>query len=360
MLYNPDKELIRLADLEPRLLFYPSSGINKQRFFDQDYDVFVFVDNVTKWVRNKDLHGERRRNFWNQFKSNLPPDITLVGATDLVRVFRLGDQWGFLFFQDNNEVLWRIMKSFNRISAFIGICDGCAEGGNYECVNDAKFFKKVLGLMHPMGMTYLTDHSNVLNNFYWENYNRGQENYCKKFIITDYHLLKIPTSAHIKYEISTHKPIIHLWQGDSITLTLEHDSIANHITEVDGVLVSKRCKRLCMEVSGLRLFDDMIDVSVPLGFFKPSRSWKQGWTTVDSVMLLLNLCEKHKWNIVGTTAFGEGNHSEIFDILNAWEGCFPKKIRIFYLDDDDFKDIKLGMIQIPAIPLPRASMAWLN
>jgi hypothetical protein len=212
--------------------------------------------------------------------------------------------------------------------------------------------------MNPKGMTYLTDHSGLLNNFYWDSHNCvGHKNYCNECIIGNKHLIKIPTSTYIKYEISTHKPIIHLWQGDSITLTLEHDSIANHIPEVDGALVSKRCKRLCMEVCGLHLFDDMIDVSVPLRFFKPSRSWKQKWTTVDSLMLLLNLCEKHKWNVVGTTAFGEGNHSEIFDILNAWEGSYPKHLRIFYLDDDDFEDIKLGMIQIPAIPLPRACMA---
>jgi hypothetical protein len=343
MPYNPNKELLRLADLEPRLLFYPSSGINKQRFFDQDYDVFVFVDNVTKWEENKDLHSECRRKFWKKFKSNLPPNIVLVGSTNLARVFRLGDKWGFLFFQDNNEALNRIMKSFNRISAFIGICDGCAEGGNYECVNDANFFKKVLFLMNPKGMTYLTDHTNLLTH--------------EKFIIGNKHLLKIPTTTDIKYEISSHETMIHLWQGNSITLTLEHDSIGNHIHKIDGALVSKRCKRLCMEVCGLHLFDDMIDVSVPLRFFKPSRSWKQGWTTVDSLMLLLNLCEKHKWNVVGTTAFGEGNHSEIFDILNAWEGSYPKHLRIFYLDDDDFEDIKLGMIQLPAIPLPKACMA---
>ena len=46
MPYNPNKELLRLAEQNPRLLFYPSSGINRQRFFDEDYDVFVFVDNA--------------------------------------------------------------------------------------------------------------------------------------------------------------------------------------------------------------------------------------------------------------------------------------------------------------------------
>ena len=351
MPYNSYRELLRLADQNPRLLFYPSSGINRQRFFDQDYDVFVFVDNVTNWEQNKDLHSECRKKFWQKFKSNLPPNIVLVGSTNLARVFRLDDKWGFLFFQDNNEALLRIMKSFNKISAFIGICDGCAEGGNYECVNDANFFKKVLFLMNPKGMTYLTDHSGLLNNFYWDSHNCvGHKNYCNECIIGNKHLIKIPTSTYIKYEISTHKPIIHLWQGDSITLTLEHDSIGNHIHKIDGALVSKQCKKLCNETSILYL-GDKIDrcVNVPLGFFKPSRSWKNGWTAGDSLKLLLSLCEKHKWNIVGTTAFGEGNHSEFFEILNAWEGSHPKHIRIFYLDNDDFKDIKLGMKQIYSI-----------
>ena len=333
MPYNPNKELLRLAEQNPRLLFYPSSGINRQRFFDEDYDVFVFVDNVTNWEQNKDLHSECRKKFWQKFKSNLPPNIVLVGSTNLARVFRLGDKWGFLFFQDNNEALLRIMMTVNYISKFIGICDGCAEGGNYECVNDANFFKKILFLMNPKGMTYLTDHSNLLTN--------------KEIIIGNKHLLKIPTSTYIKYEISTRETTIHLWQGDSITLTLEHDFIANHIYEIDGALVSKHCKELCTETTVLYL-GDKIDccVNVP---FNPCRGKKHVWTTGDSLKLLLSLCKKHKWNVVGTTAFGEGNHSEFFDILNAWKGSHPKRIRIFYLDDDDFNDLKFEMKQIDSI-----------
>ena len=336
MPYNSYRELLRLADQNPRLLFYPSSGINRQRFFDQDYEVFVFVDNVTMWEQNKDLHSECRRKFWQKFKSNLPPNIVLVGSTNLARVFRLGDKWGFLFFQDNNEVLNRIMTTSYSISKFIGIRDGCAEGGNYECVNEGYFFFKILFLMNPKGMTYLTDHTNILTH--------------EKIIIGNKHLLKIPTTTDIKYEISSHETMIHVWQSNSITLTLEHDSIGNHIHKIDGALVSKQCKKLCNETSILYL-GDKIDrcVNVPLGFFKPSRSWKNGWTAGDSLKLLLSLCEKHKWNIVGTTAFGEGNHSEFFEILNAWEGSHPKHIRIFYLDNDDFKDIKLGMKQIYSI-----------
>jgi hypothetical protein len=56
-----------------------------------------------------------------------------------------------------------IRKSGLRISTFIGVTDGCSEGGNYECVNEMPFFRKILDLK-PIGrdMTVITDHSEYL------------------------------------------------------------------------------------------------------------------------------------------------------------------------------------------------------
>ena len=152
MLYDPDIELTGIGTKNRKLLFYPSCGTNCRWLFDYDCDVFVMAD---YYPRTKDT----RRLFWKKFSRNMRDEISLVASTVRTRVFRFRNKLGFLFFQDNNEVFERIKNSGNKISCFIGVCDGCLEGGNYECVNDVKFLYKVISLIHPDGMTYVTDHS---------------------------------------------------------------------------------------------------------------------------------------------------------------------------------------------------------
>jgi hypothetical protein len=44
---------------------------------------------------------------------------------------------------------------------------------------------------------------------------------------------------------------------------------------------------------------------------------------------------------VGTTAFGrEDSDLEMMNIINAWQGDYPKFIRIFHIHADDFNGIK--------------------
>ena len=47
------------------------------------------------------------------------------------------------------------------IHSFIGICDGCQEGGNYECVHSRPFLHPLLSASAE-DLVYITDHSDYL------------------------------------------------------------------------------------------------------------------------------------------------------------------------------------------------------
>lgn len=176
-MFDPDAFLKNLRQTHPRLLFYPSCGSQLLScVLRLPYDVFIFADYGPKSQYERSdfwqaIVAEPKRlpfrtydpNRWYYENSRRNPELplTLTYSTVRTRVFQYGNKWGVLFFQDNNEVLQRIVQSGYRLSAFVGIRDGCAEGGNYECVNEMPFLGKVLSASMD-GMDYFTDHSSIL------------------------------------------------------------------------------------------------------------------------------------------------------------------------------------------------------
>lgn len=159
--FDPDRLLESLRADGQRLCFYPSCGRRELwAVMGLEAEVFVFSD-----FRARTRQGRER--FWEgieaDFRRHGQP-LQLVKATVRTRVFRCGEKWGFLFFQDNNEVLARIQAAKWRISYFVGICDGCREGGNYECVHASPFLGKLLAAA-AMPLMYFADHSELLS--YW-------------------------------------------------------------------------------------------------------------------------------------------------------------------------------------------------
>ncbi len=156
--FDADAHLLSLKPTHPRLLFYPSCGDNLLwTIMRLEYDIFVFSDYAPS---DENL----RQLFWLTVQEDARMHgvvFTLYKATVRTRVFRSNGKWGFLFFQDNNEALSRIANADYLISAFVGIRDGCAEGGNYECVNEFPFLEKVLSLANSP-FSYYTNHSSLL------------------------------------------------------------------------------------------------------------------------------------------------------------------------------------------------------
>jgi hypothetical protein len=157
---EPNQFLKSIYNKAQKLCFYPSCGSNLLwSVMDMSADIFIFSDYAPKTSQDFDLFYSKIEN---DFQKNDKP-IILIGGTPSCRIFKSGNQTGFIFFTDNNQVLSYIENWGCTINTFIGITDGCGEGGNYECVNDEPFLRKVLKLKKTH-LDYFTDHSPFLEN----------------------------------------------------------------------------------------------------------------------------------------------------------------------------------------------------
>lgn len=139
-----------------RLCFYPSCGCELLWAVMQlDCDLFVFSDK------------ERRDSSWAKIRDNFarqhrPLELVAHGPDYLQ--FRSGRKTGMLLWEDNNLALDRLHQAGLQVHHFVGICDGCCEGGNYECVHARPFVRRLMRVAAD-GMRYTTDHSMPLQGF---------------------------------------------------------------------------------------------------------------------------------------------------------------------------------------------------
>jgi hypothetical protein len=156
--FDPDAFLGGFAATRPTLCFYPSSGSELLwAVMELDADIFVFSDRGAQT-------SSRRQRFWHDVQQDFRGrglNLQLYKATTSARVFQCAGKWAFLFFQDNNDALKRIVRAGHRVRQFVGIRDGCAEGGNDECIHEDPFLTKLLEASGD-GLLYVTNHSSVL------------------------------------------------------------------------------------------------------------------------------------------------------------------------------------------------------
>lgn len=154
---NSGQQSVERAFAFPRhreLCYYPSSGVQLLwAVMDLPHDLFVFSDKMTrldfKAAIEKDFQRAGRALTW------------LPSPSSDVLCFESGGKQGVLFREDNNVTLRRLSDAGMRVAHFVGICDGCCEGGNHECVHDRPFLSRLLPLCAE-GARYTTDHSQNL------------------------------------------------------------------------------------------------------------------------------------------------------------------------------------------------------
>lgn len=136
-----------------RLCFYPSSGYALLWvIMGMDCDLFVFSDKDPDRVNWPLIKADFE-------KHGKPIELIAQGANHVQ--FTSGGKTGLLLLEDNNLALGRIRQANAQVHHFIGICDGCCEGGNYECVHESPFVKRLMTVA-AQGMRYTTDHSDAL------------------------------------------------------------------------------------------------------------------------------------------------------------------------------------------------------
>ena len=85
----------------------------------------------------------------------VPFDTLVLNSKAFRRSEKIGKVYCLNF--DNNELLGLFAAKGIRLSAMIVIRDGCAEGGNYECVATDNFFERLMPVMADR-FAYFYDH----------------------------------------------------------------------------------------------------------------------------------------------------------------------------------------------------------
>lgn len=138
-----------------RLCYYPSCNHETPWILMRlDCDLYVMSD--------KSPAATRWSSFEHHFRKHRLPIEKVADTNDYLH-FKSGDKTVWVFREDNRSTLARIAAQGLQIHHFVGICDGCAEGGNQECVHERPFMSHLLPLAAD-GMQYTTDHSAPLQN----------------------------------------------------------------------------------------------------------------------------------------------------------------------------------------------------
>lgn len=139
-----------------RLCYYPSCGYELLWAVMQlDADLFVFSDKQPRYSSWSSIKAD--------FKRHGRPLELIARGPGFVQ-FRSQGKTAMLIWEDNNLVVEWLRQADLRVHHFIGICDGCCEGGNYECVHDRPFMRRLMRVAAD-DMRYSTDHSRPLQGF---------------------------------------------------------------------------------------------------------------------------------------------------------------------------------------------------
>jgi len=158
-----------------RLCYYPSCHYRTPWILlGLDCDLFIMSEK------------ERRNCRWQDFQACFERHghaVTLLADTDQYLHFRAGGRPFWVFREDNRQTLGRIADARLKIHHFVGIRDGCMEGGNHECVNERPFLTQLLPLAAD-GMQYTTDHMPPLQ-LSWERRRKFRSGCWRDFCLAE-------------------------------------------------------------------------------------------------------------------------------------------------------------------------------
>ncbi len=172
-----------------KVLFYPSSGNNQKGLFKMDYDVFIFAEKHCPTILERFF-------YCRSIVKSVPGAKYPKKIEKDIYCFTVGGKKAYLFFKDNDAVLARIKAEGVGISAFVGVCDGCRQGGNDSCVNGSDWLDKAFSSFRNGQGVYITDHSDLLYN--WDRYHEAR--YREDYTFNNWNLRLIYSRAQKSFD----------------------------------------------------------------------------------------------------------------------------------------------------------------
>ena len=187
-------------------------------------------------------------------------------------------------------------------------------------------------------MDIYIDHSDFLDHYHQYIFGDRIIRFNKKLPIK---LSRNPIGPTRHYQVSAHSPVIYKWTSGIVSLSIEFDSILNHVMQLDGIFCSLLCARM---VNVLYPTSSKKLITRQPYFFHPQL--RSGWTVNDSLYSVLKLAEKRQFSTIDITAFGQGEHDDFLDLLKQYPFRRPISIHLYHLEDDDFYELKKKMTQV--------------
>jgi len=257
-----------------------------------------------------------------------PFDVVILNSHRFRRSRRRGKVYCLGY--DNNELLGLLLARGIKLSAIIIIRDGCAEGGNYECVVKEGFFGRLMPIMAE-GFKYICDHNH-------ENIPFDAPAHFDPIAVPDY----------VEPFVQFSEPIDAI-QAFQVTLfpTVERDFVLGKIR----VRVIRDSIWRNYQTSGLTVIikrDESAEIAVPnyLGGLLPNVNVEERFKFVQSYFKmgtlepLLHRANQQKLKVLSLMPTEWGKYEKLADEILRWKKEYPQEVCFYHLHSDDYQYLK--------------------
>lgn len=221
-----------------------------------------------------------------------------------------------------------------KINCFVGIRDGCCEGGNYECVNSTNFFGRLSALIADSAF-YITDH--FFFNAYPSRKFRLDVPFDSSEVVplpswaTDYLQpagRQRPQDKIRMWNIKRKRPTKFEKKLGHIHVVATRESIfeAHLSKEIDGMFVPKN-----WEKSLSYFFHN--ETAQTFLFFPDDVSKRRPLTP------LLIKAKEMGWKKIGLVPIWDGKYNHLLEEISGWSDELPNTIVFYHLHENDLREI---------------------
>lgn len=279
---------------------------------------------------------------YNERYQELPFDYVILNRLDSqIRSMQLVDDKVILMPYDNNKALRLLKNAKVKIQCFVGIQDGCVDGGNYECVNSPQFFGRLSPILDDK-VIYITNHWSISNGAYGNNVVNGNgffNSHYRKVEIDDTFPQIAPEFRFCNNESDdkrkifvaikkrTNLPDLSFKLGN-IEIKVSHASVWDYEDDFN-----------CLIHSLLRSKNQYL-AGVQRRHYADTTRYE------NNIQILLDDANTKKWEHIGTIPFMNNSYQEFIELCRNWQGEYPKSIHLCHLEDRDLAYLRKYATQL--------------
>jgi hypothetical protein len=252
---------------------------------------------------------------------------------------------------DNNELLGALRRRNIKLNAVVIICDGCREGGNYECCAETPFIKKLIPLMSE-DFSFYSDHGK----FHKVDFiNSGNDVLIEAIDVPHFvNVFRQRSSGNIR-DILGWKMKAATQNSSVITATVSNfanieireysDDICNANISTGELFIEYNNKfdpeshfAISSQFEGIRYYLNGLSQSDTnnITSIRQTTFTKSKGQELNDYKFMLKKANDEKIETVTYLSYLADGHREIYEYLESWRGEYPKKLNLFSLKSKGF------------------------